>query len=75
MAGEAEVVQLCLSFFALGDDMVYDHWITGICLSRLAISAAVIVRLDQLLAEFRREVGTHIALQLVSGRDGMTSPA
>jgi hypothetical protein len=28
-----------------------------------------------MLAEFRCEVGAHVALQLVGGRNGMTSPA
>lgn len=75
MAGEAEIVKLSLSFSAPGNDMVHDHWIPRIRLSRLTIRATVIVRLKQLLTEFRCEIGAHIALQLVGGRDGMTSPA
>jgi hypothetical protein len=62
MTGETEVVKLCFAFFAPGDDVVYDHWITRIGLSGLTIGTTVIVRRDQLLAEFRREVGAHIAL-------------
>src|SRR6266851_3885506 len=55
--------------------MVYDHRIAGVRLGCLAIRTALIVRLQQLLAEFRCEVGAHVALQLVGRRNGMTSPA
>ena len=55
--------------------MVYGHRITRIRLRCLAIGAALIVCFQQLLAEFRRKVGAHVALQLVGGRDRMTAPA
>lgn len=75
MAGKAKIVKLRLPSFTTGNNMVHNHWVPGICLRCLTIGAALIICFQQLLTEFRRKVGAHVVLQLVSGRDRMTSPA
>ena len=54
MASKAQVLKFGWAVIALWDDMVHDHGVAGIELRRLAISTTVVIRFQQLPAQFSR---------------------
>jgi hypothetical protein len=58
-AGKTKVVKRGLAALGFGDDMVYNHWLASIGFGCLTIGATVVVRFNQLLAQFGRQVCAH----------------